>query len=89
MRYLNSSEFVKSVQFIVHMMFYPYITKDIKEEHKMKAATIQNRTATKHMSAYPNGITQHQVAQKIIDILLVFAIGTGLAAILLFLMALA
>lgn len=55
----------------------------------MRAATIQNRTATKHMSAYPNGITQHQVAQKIIDILLVFAIGTGLAAILLFLMALA
>lgn len=55
----------------------------------MKAATIQNQTATGHMPAYPNGATRHQVAQKFIDMLLVFAIGTGLAAILLFMMALA
>ena len=55
----------------------------------MKTATVQNHSVTRHMAAYPNAATRHQIIQKCIDLMLVFAIGTGFAAILLFLLALA
>jgi len=39
--------------------------------------------------ACPNSATRRQVAEKIVDFLLTLAIGIGIAAILLFLLALA
>ncbi len=40
-------------------------------------------------SAYPNGATKQDLFRKLIDLMLVAAIGIGAAAILLFLLALA
>ena len=39
--------------------------------------------------AYPNTATRRQIAHKILDLLLMAAIGAGAAAMLLFLLALA
>lgn len=55
----------------------------------MKAATIYNAKINRaNAVSYPNGITKRQIAQKCIDLLLTAAIGIGVAAILLFLVAL-
>lgn len=56
----------------------------------MKAATIYNPAATNTEAvAYPNGMTRRQLLNKLVDFLLIAAIGVGAAAILLFLLALA
>lgn len=55
----------------------------------MKAATVySSKISRTNAVSYPNGITKRQIAQKFIDLLLTAAIGIGVAAILLFLVAL-
>ena len=55
----------------------------------MKAATIYNPQGNHNTIAYPNGATKQEIAHKFLDLLLTATIGTGLAAILLFLITLA
>lgn len=55
----------------------------------MKAATIYTSRENRNTVAYPNGATKQELAHKFLDLLLTAAIGTGLAAILLFLITLA
>ena len=50
----------------------------------MKTTTIRE-----HALAYPNAATRKQVIRKIVDLLLMAALGAGLAAMLLLLLALA
>jgi len=55
----------------------------------MKALTASQRNRPFTEVSYPNGVTKRQILQKAVDLLLTAAIGIGLAAVLLFLMALA
>lgn len=55
----------------------------------MKAATVYNTNHRCSTVSYPNGVTRRQILQKMVDLLLTAAIGVGVAAILLFLLALA
>ena len=55
----------------------------------MKAATYYTKDQRCTDISYPNGVTRRQVLQKMVDLLLTAAIGIGIAAIVLFLMALA
>ena len=56
----------------------------------MKTATYFEHSINRaDIASYPNGITRRQVIQKLLDLLLTAAIGIGIAAILLFLIALA
>ena len=55
-----------------------------KEDYHMKATVMQKRAP-----AYPNAATRRQVAHKVLDLLLMAAIGAGAAAIALFVLALA
>jgi len=55
----------------------------------MKSAALYNTNRKYDSVSYPNGVTRRQIIQKVIDFLLTAAIGAGLAAILLFLLALA
>ena len=48
--------------------------------------TVINKKAT---LPYPNAATRRQVANKVLDLLLIAAVGAGLAAMLLLLLALA
>ena len=50
----------------------------------MKTTTIRE-----HALSYPNAATRKQIVNKIVDLLLMAAIGAGLAAMLLLLLALA
>lgn len=55
----------------------------------MKTATVYGTERRYSAVSYPNGVTKRQVIQKVVDLLLTAAIGIGIAAVLLFLMALA
>lgn len=55
----------------------------------MKTATVYSNQRRCSVVSYPNGVTKRQIMQKLVDLLLTAAIGIGIAAILLFLMALA
>lgn len=55
----------------------------------MKAAALYNTNRSYDSVSYPNGVTRRQIIQKVVDLLLTAAIGIGIAAILLFLLALA
>ena len=55
----------------------------------MKAATYYTRNPRCSDISYPHGVTRRQVLQKAVDLLLTAAIGIGIAAIVLFLIALA
>lgn len=50
----------------------------------MKTTVMQRRAP-----AYPNAATRRQVAHKVLDLLLMAAIGAGAAAVALFILALA
>lgn len=70
-------------------MLYPYLTNETKEEHNMKTAALYSTGRRCGAVSYPNGVTRRQIIQKVVDLLLTAAIGIGIAAILLFLLALA
>lgn len=53
------------------------------------AATYKPTAARREAIPYPNGVTRRQMAHKLADFLLLTATGVGIAAILLFLLALA
>jgi hypothetical protein len=54
----------------------------------MKAATLRQKQMTKMpVIPYPNSATKQEMVQKFVDIVLVGAIGAGLAACLLFFLA--
>lgn len=55
----------------------------------MKTATVYGTERRCSAVSYPNGATRRQILQKVVDLLLTAAIGIGVAAVLLFLMALA
>ena len=55
-----------------------------EEDNNMKTTVIRTKAP-----AYPNAATRRQIAHKILDLLLMAAIGAGAAAMLLFLLALA
>ena len=59
-------------------------TKKLKEDNNMKTTTIRKASLP-----YPNAATRHQVMNKVLDLLLMAAIGAAVAAMLLFLLALA
>ena len=50
---------------------------------------MKTTTVRKAAIAYPNAATRRQIANKVLDLLLMAAIGAGLAAMLLLLLALA
>lgn len=50
----------------------------------MKTTVIRTK-----VPSHPHAVTRRQIAQKIVDLLLMAAIGAGAAAMLLFLLALA
>lgn len=58
--------------------------KKCKEDTDMKTTTIREYALN-----YPNAATRKQVMNKIVDLLLMAAVGAGLAAMLLLLLALA
>ncbi len=55
----------------------------------MKTAAVYKTERRCTAVSYPNGMTRRQIIQKVVDLLLTAAIGIGIAAILLFLAALA
>ena len=56
----------------------------------MKTATMyRNAPAQRPAFSCPNSATRRQVAGKVVDFLLTLAIGIGVAAVMLFLLALA
>jgi hypothetical protein len=61
-----------------------------KEVTNMKAATVYRRMpAARQGLPYPNAATRRQILNKLVDLLLVGAIGIAFAAIVLFLPVLA
>jgi len=78
-----------NVPFIGLICLYHRLIKDTKEVPNMKAATITQRNfANRPHAPYPNAATYKELAHKMLDLLLMAAIGTGAAAILLFLLVL-
>ena len=77
------------VLFNVPFILYPHSIKNTKEETTMKTAVVK-RTDFNNMPVipYPNAATREEMLHKILDLLLVAAIGAGLAACLIFLIAL-
>ena len=60
------------------------LTKKTKEDTNMKSTTIR-----KSALPYPNAATRRQIAHKVLDLMLMAAIGAGAAAMLLLILALA
>lgn len=78
------------VRFIVLFVLYSFITKKLRRVQHMKTATLKqthiNRTPA---LPFPNAATKREMLHKFLDLMLVSAIGAGLAACLLFFLALA
>ena len=70
-------------------MLYPDITKEIQEETEMKTAVCRTTKNVRPAIPFPNAATRRQMVQKFLDLVLMSAISLGIAAIILFLLALA
>ena len=69
-------------------IFYHWLIKIAKEVHTMKATFVYQRNfANRPHAPYPNAATNQEILHKLLDLLLVAALGVGAAAILLLLVA--
>lgn len=65
-----------------------YGHKLLQEVNEMRTAVCQHTRRVTPIIPYPNAMTRKEMAHKVLDLLLVAAIGAGCAASLLFLLVL-
>lgn len=74
------------VRVIGHFVLYPNINKDIQEEFNMKTAVCQTIRSRQHALPFPNAADRRYFLHKLLDALLMVAIGVGIGTCLLFLL---
>ena len=72
------------VRFIVQYRLYDRYVNNTKEVTIMKTTAYRTNFANRPHAPYPNAATYREVLHKVLDLLLVGAIGAGAAAAFLF-----